>query len=116
MSWTFAARLEEVPPGPAHIVELAGKEIGLFCVGDEYFAVLNHCPHAGAPVCRGRVTGMVTASGPGQLSYDHSRLVLRCPWHHWEFDLRSGEALSFIRARIKTYPVRVQDDELWIDL
>ncbi len=116
MPWLIAARVDEVAEGKPRIVTLAGKEIGVFLEGGRHFAVLNFCPHAGAPVCLGKVAGCVVAAGPGQLDYDHERRVLRCPWHHWEFDLETGRALAPTREKIKTYPVRVCGEEILIDV
>ena len=116
MTWIVAAKVEEVAEGKPKLIQANGKEIGVFCEDGEYFAVLNYCPHRGAPICLGKITGVVTSSGPGEMGYDHERKILRCPWHHWEFDLRSGEALAAVKQRIKTYPVMVRDGEILIRL
>ncbi|MBC8102426.1 MAG: Rieske (2Fe-2S) protein [Cytophagales bacterium] len=113
--WQPVAEVGEVAPGEPKIVSVNGKEIGIFCEGGRYFAVLNFCPHFGAPICRGKVFGAVTATEPGKLSYDPDRLVLRCPWHRWEFDLETGQALTPIRQRLKTYPVQVGAPEAAAD-
>ena len=113
------ATIEELSDGGPKITTVAGKEIGVFRQGDAYYAVLNYCPHFGAPVCRGKIfAGCVTApSIPGGApGFDAGRHVLRCPWHHWEFDLATGQALAPVRQRLKTYPVRVQDGRVWIDI
>lgn len=116
MAWHEVAQVGEVAPGKPKILTVAGKELGVFYEGERYFAVLNFCPHYGAPICLGKVTGAVTSSEPGQQDYDHQRLVLRCPWHRWEFDLETGAALAPIRQRIKTYPVRREGETLWVEL
>ena len=119
MAWMEAAHTDTILPGKATFVNLKDKEIGLFHENGEYYAVLNYCPHFGAPVCAGKVfQGCVTASGTvGEpLGFDPNRSVLRCPWHHWEFDLASGKALAPIRQRLRTYPVRVEDGALWVDI
>lgn len=109
--WHKVAQPGEIAPGQPKIVSLQGKEIGVFFEGGRYFAVLNYCPHFGAPICRGMVSGAVVCDEDGKPSYDHSRPVLRCPWHRWEFDMETGRALAPIKERIKTYEVRVEGDE-----
>jgi nitrite reductase/ring-hydroxylating ferredoxin subunit len=115
MAWQRAAQVSEVAPGRPKIIEVNGRQIGVLQDGDKYFAVLNFCPHKGAPICQGQVSGAVTATAPGCQDYDHARRVLRCPWHRWEFDLHSGEAVAPIPQRLKLFPLEVRAEELWID-
>lgn len=116
MSWLPVANVDECKPGQAHIVEVGGKEIGIFCEDGVYYAVLNHCPHSGAPVCRGRVFGRVVCDAENRVTYDSEAKTLRCPWHHWEFDLASGKPLLPIRERLKVYPVQVNEETVYIQL
>lgn len=107
MSWHSFAAFDEVQDGgPAVIREISGKSVGVFRRGDDLHAVLNHCPHAGAPICEGVVTGRVTCEN-GTPGYDAEALTLRCPWHRWEFDLPTGRAVAPIPQRLRLYPVRV---------
>lgn len=112
--WTDFAAESEVQSGEPKISKIKGKEIGLFFVGGKYYAVLNHCPHEGAPMCTGKVGGLVTSEGPGKLGYDPGRKILSCPWHHWEFDLETGLAIAAIRQKIKTYPVKTESGRVWV--
>ena len=116
MTWHLVAEPEEIAPGRPKIVEVAGKEIGVFHEGGEYHAVLNFCPHAGAPVCLGKVTGRVTCDDAGRLAYDAEARTLRCPWHHWEFDLATGRAVAPIRQKLKTYPARLTAEGVEVEL
>src|SRR5262245_16917705 len=49
--------VEELPPGTRRLVKLGGREIGVFNVHGEFFAIRNRCPHQGGPLCRGMTTG-----------------------------------------------------------
>ncbi len=109
MAWVEVATIDECPPGRVHMVDLGGREVGIFNEEGKYYAVLNHCPHKGAPICRGRVVGRVVCDAEQRVTYDHEAKTLRCPWHHWEFDLESGKALVPISERIKVFPVMVRD-------
>lgn len=92
------ARIGEVEAGCSKLVKVGDFEVGVFWVGDEYRAYRNLCPHAGAPVCNGPVAGT----------------VLRCPWHGWEFDLRTGAHLFNPACKLESYPVEVEGDRLFV--
>lgn len=115
MAWIIVAQADEIQAGKPKIVEVNGKQIGVFHEDGRYFAVLNYCPHFGAPICQGKVFGMVTSEAPGQQGYDHERRVLRCPWHRWEFDLEDGSPIAPIKPRLKTYEVRVDEGRILLD-
>jgi 3-phenylpropionate/trans-cinnamate dioxygenase ferredoxin subunit len=86
------AKTSDIPDGGRIIVDVNGRSIGVFNVGGEFHAVLNRCPHAGAPLCRGSLVGYLEAKVPGSYNYDSSRKLLQCPWHGWEFDIRTGQS------------------------
>lgn len=112
----MAARTEELEPGARKLIDVEGRSIGIFNVGGEYVAVLNVCPHELAPVCLGRVTGTTLPSRPGEpLKWGREGEILACPWHGWEFDLKTGRALADKR-RLRRYPVTVKDGEIWIEV
>ena len=65
-------------------------------IGDEFYATQGHCLHLQGPLCEGRLRGT----------------VLSCPWHGWQYDVRTGEN-EFDRAiQLETYEVRVEDGEV----
>ncbi len=100
----------ELPPGSRRIVEVAGRSIGVFNVGGEFFALRNSCPHQGGPLCVGHLTGFVTATAPGVYDYSREGEILRCPWHGWEFDVRTGRSwFDPSKVRVRRYEVAVMD-------
>lgn len=84
---------DDMPAGSRRIVTLAGRSIGVFNVGGDFYAVRNACPHKGAPLCKGAVTGFNSADRPGTVEVARDGEILRCPWHGWEFDLKTGESV-----------------------
>ena len=84
--------VDEIPPGARKIVDLAGRSIGVFNVKGEYFAILNRCPHQGGPLCLGNTLGFLRSSGVGEFHYSRAGEIVRCPWHGWEYDLRTGQS------------------------
>ncbi len=103
-------RVEELQDGDRLIVDVDGRSIGVFNAGGEFYAILNRCPHQGGPLCLGDVLDLVEASAPGEYRVDGSVKVLSCPWHGWEFDLRTGRSyFDPARTRVKAYRVDVAD-------
>ncbi len=104
----IVAPVDEIPPGRHKIVEIAGRSIGVFNVGGEFFALRNSCPHQGGPLCTGRVSGFVIAETPGEYQYSRQGEILRCPWHGWEFDIRTGQSwFDPAKVRVRRYDVTV---------
>jgi nitrite reductase (NADH) small subunit len=99
------------------IVTLAGREIGIIRTDRGVFAVLNRCPHMGGSICRGTVTGIMTASSPQDITYDDRDKAIRCPWHGWEFMLNTGFAVGGItNRRLRRFDVEVEDGNVYVHL
>lgn len=98
--------LSELQPGQRKIVRHQQWKIGVFNVRGNIHAYRNICPHAGAPVCEGEVTGTTLPSPVYHYDYGREGCILRCPWHGWEFDLESGEHLTDPSLKLK--PLRVE--------
>jgi nitrite reductase/ring-hydroxylating ferredoxin subunit len=115
MARYIVGTVDDIPPGQRKIVEIGGRQVGVFNVGGEYFAVLNRCPHQGGSLCNGRQTGLVTSSRPGEYTTSRSGEIIRCPWHGWEFDLRTGQSWFDPRAvRVRRYDVSVEPGALLV--
>ena len=104
MTRHVVARVEEIPPGSRRLVTIRGREVVVFNVEGEYFALIDRCPHQGGSLCRGKLTGLAEADEPGQIRYSRRGEIVRCPWHGWEFDLRTGKSwCDPVRMRVKNY-------------
>jgi nitrite reductase/ring-hydroxylating ferredoxin subunit len=86
------AKAGEVAPGTSKLVTVKGREIGVFNVKGEYFALANRCPHAGGMLCQGTIGGLAQSDGPGNYRLLRPGEFIRCPWHGWEFDIRTGQS------------------------
>ena len=103
------ATVDEIPPAGRKIVEVAGRSIGIFNVDGKFFALRNSCPHEGGPLCRGILCGEVTSDTPGEYRYGRAGQILRCPWHGWEFDIRTGQSWFDPRkVRVRSYEVTIE--------
>jgi nitrite reductase/ring-hydroxylating ferredoxin subunit len=84
----------------------------VFHVNGEFFALLNRCPHEGAPLAKAACVAHLKSDEPGE--YRRSRIgeMLRCAWHGWEFDMRTGQSyFDPQHTRIRSYPVEIEDGE-----
>ncbi len=106
------ASATDLPPGERKIVEIAGREIGIFNIKGNFHALRNVCPHKGGPLCRGRLRPLVVATGVYQVTHQQESEILKCPWHQWEFDVKTGRALYDDTLRVRTYPVSREGDEI----
>ncbi len=104
--------VDEIPPGERKLVTIEGREIGVFNVHGEFYALRNRCPHQGGALCKGRVSGFVTARVPGEYEYTRKGEILRCPWHGWEYDIKTGQSwVDPSSVRVRSYEVEVAQIE-----
>lgn len=105
-------KTEELAPGERKIVTLKKRSIGVFNINGEYFALKNTCPHQRAPLCEGKITGTTLPSKVGEYHYGHEGEIIHCPWHQWEFNIKTGKSVfNPHRVRVATYPVEVESKE-----
>ena len=109
MARHVVAAASEIAPGERKLFSLNGREIGIFNHGGEYFALLNRCPHQGGELCKGTLVGMVTSNEPGKFDYSRAGELLKCPWHGWAYDIRTGQSwCDPDDTKVKSYDVTVE--------
>jgi Rieske [2Fe-2S] domain len=63
----------------------------------------------GRHLCAGPLIGLAQSSDPGEIEYTRLGEILRCPWHGWEFDIRTGQSWCDPKKfRTRAYPVNVE--------
>jgi nitrite reductase/ring-hydroxylating ferredoxin subunit len=84
----------------------------------EIKAFAARCPHQGADLAFGCVSGMTSADTPDEICYHGEGEVVRCPWHGFEFSMKTGEALAASRnrnpLRLRLYKVELEGDQVVI--
>jgi 3-phenylpropionate/trans-cinnamate dioxygenase ferredoxin subunit len=110
------ARLDEIPPGGRKLIRIAGREVGIFNIQGQFYALKNSCAHQGARVCLGKVVGTTLPSSVYTFSYGKEGQILRCPWHSWEYDITTGEAVFDPAVKIVTYPVEIDDEKVFVTI
>jgi 3-phenylpropionate/trans-cinnamate dioxygenase ferredoxin subunit len=112
--WHDVGSLTDLERDGHVVARVEGREVGVVGVGGELRGVRNRCPHHGGPLCLGTIEQRVTGRPGG---YDLSgELVLRCPWHGWEFDPVTGACLDDPTLRVAVYPAKVDGDRVFVDL
>ena len=112
----YVADLGDVPEGVMKGVEARGRPFVVFNLEGEVVAYRDQCPHQGARMSCGVVTGAMLA-GPrdGGYRYGLEGRVVSCPRHHWKFLIETGESLyETDRRRLIPVPVRVVDGRIYI--
>ena len=94
------ARAGEIVDGEGFPVDIDGVPIAIFRVDGRYYAIADSCPHQGAPLCDGAVSG---------------RSVI-CSWHGWRYSLEDGRRIDASRGQVRTYPVQLVGDEVQVAL
>ncbi len=109
MSRYVVARSDEIQAGQRKLVTVRGKPIVIFNVNGDYLAILDRCPHQGGSLCKGKLVGLVESDGPGRYRYSRKGEIIRCPWHGWEFDLRTGKSYCDpARTWVKSYSASIE--------
>ena len=109
MAKHIVAPAAEIPPGTRKLVVIGDRKIAVFNVRGEFFALNDRCPHEGGSLCAGKLSGLVVAKQPGAYEWTRDGEIIRCPWHGWEFDLRTGRSQCDPRTmRVRLYDVRIE--------
>ncbi len=92
------ATADELPPGASKEVAFEGRVYALFNVDGIISAIDGICPHQGGPLADGPIDGtMVT-----------------CPWHGWQFDIRSGKTPLGPKIKQPVYEVKIEDQDVLV--
>lgn len=93
------AKMAELKGKGCLVRQVEGHTIALFLHQGVVYAIDNRCPHMGFPLDRGTLQDG----------------VLTCHWHHARFDIASGGTFDPWADDVRTFPVRVEGDEVWVD-
>jgi nitrite reductase (NADH) small subunit len=92
------ASVSQVAPGTGIVANADGKEVAVFNVDGEFYAIDNVCKHRGGPL------------GEGELEGD----TVTCPWHAWQYNVKTGMCLTKDGIKMDAYEVRVEDGDIKI--
>jgi nitrite reductase (NADH) small subunit len=100
--WVRVTACENIPMREGKAVEVAGRRIAIFNLGDSFVAVDDQCPHRGGPLSDGIVSGATVV----------------CPLHAWAFDLTTGKVANHpeSRACVGSFPVRIEEGVVFVEV
>jgi nitrite reductase (NADH) small subunit len=99
-NWIRIGAVSDCPPGSALELVAGEQVIALFNVDGTFHALDGVCPHQGGPLGEGDLAGC----------------IVTCPWHGWQFDVRTGQNQLSHGIRQPSFPVRVEGDAVLVDL
>lgn len=98
-NWVRIAAVEDCPPGASLECVAGDKIVALFNVDGQFHALDGVCPHQGGPLGKGRLVGC----------------IVTCPWHGWQFDVRTGlHQLNRVFVQ-PPFAVKVEGDSVLVD-
>ncbi|MBM4004995.1 MAG: Rieske 2Fe-2S domain-containing protein [Planctomycetes bacterium] len=100
LNWHRVCNVGDCPEGASREFVVGDRIVALFHVDDAFFALDGVCPHQGGPLGKGQLCGH----------------TLTCPWHGWQFDVRTGQHLTNRAVRHDGFELRVADDEIWVGI
>jgi nitrite reductase (NADH) small subunit len=101
MDWVDIGALADIPVRGARLVKTNAGCIAVFRTAhDQAYAIDDRCPHKGGPLSQGIVHGT----------------SVTCPLHNWVISLESGTALGADSGSVRTFPLKIDDGRLLLDV
>src|SRR5215470_4741892 len=118
MAEWFVAKAAELSDGDRRIVTAGPHEVGVFFKDGTFYAYSNYCLHAGGPACEGilinQVVDLIAADRTyqGQSFGDETHFV--CPWHGYEYELKTGQCVGDRRLKLRKYEVVQRGEDIFV--
>lgn len=95
------ANTSQLNPGQGMLIRIEGRELALFNIGGDFYAIANRCTHSGGPLAEGRL----------------HQTTVTCPWHGAQFNVTTGKICGGPAVtEVDTYPVHVEDRSIYVEL
>lgn len=109
-----AGRSEDLPERGRLVVDAGETSVGIFRIDGALYAYENRCPHAGGPICQGlmvpRVVELLDERRAIRGSaFDESDMHVACPWHGYEFSIKTGRHAGLSSIVLRPVDVREAD-------
>jgi nitrite reductase/ring-hydroxylating ferredoxin subunit len=119
MAEQFIGKAAELADGDRRIVICGGAEVGIFREAQAFYAYSNICAHQGGPACEGliiaRVEEHILPDGTSRgMRFSATERNFVCPWHGYEYDIRTGECVADRRIALRKYRVEQRGDDLYV--
>jgi nitrite reductase (NADH) small subunit len=119
VSEIVVGKLADFPQGTHRVVRAGRREIGVFNIGGDLYALPNICPHQTGPLCEGRIasgTLLANAETDWKPRWALEDEVIACPWHGLEYHVPTGQCLAYPEITLRRYPVSVRDGDIVVTI
>lgn len=122
MAEVFVSKVAAMKDGDRQIVRAEdGKEIGVFFSGGQYYGYSNYCAHTGGPACEGMMMPKVEEIIDEKKQWNGTsrfteEMHFVCPWHGWEYNLKTGECVGDKKYKLKKFSVVLRQDDIFVIL
>jgi nitrite reductase/ring-hydroxylating ferredoxin subunit len=100
MPFLKVTTVPEIPPGKAVMFQVNEAILSIFNVDGKFYAIDDRCPHRGAPLSEGVLTGT----------------TITCPWHGAKFDVTNGKLIAGSQWSLKTYPLKIDGEDILVEV
>ena len=90
----------DIPTNSGKTIQLDGKSLAVFNVGDQFHTIDNTCVHQGGPLGEGTLEGS----------------TVTCPLHRWQYDVKTGACSTNPQVCVKSYPTKVEGDDILVSV
>ena len=119
MAEKLVGKISEFKDGDRRIVFIGDREIGVFRDKGQFFAYSNTCLHQAGPACEGMIIAKVeeklrpdkTSAG---LFFSDTERHFVCPWHGYEYDIKTGEFVGDRKQKLRAYKVVQRGDDVYV--
>ena len=94
------AEVSELAPGAVKEITVNEKTLALCNVDGQFYALDNVCLHRGGPLGQGYIDGN----------------KVECPWHGWQYDVKTGSTVMNPNGKVATYEVKVEGSDVLVAL
>jgi nitrite reductase (NADH) small subunit len=98
--FVLVGRVNDFAPGKGKMVDVSGRHVALFRLGDDFFALDNMCLHRGGPLCDGAI----------------ANAVVTCPWHGWSYEITTGTMVQDPRVGVSKHDIRIDGEQVSVRL
>ncbi len=98
LAFVKVAAVADIPTGTVREVEANGKKIAVANLQGQFYAMDNTCLHRGGPIGQGVLEGN----------------AVECPWHGWQYDMKTGQCAFNPAAKLPTYEVKVEGADVLV--
>jgi len=100
----YLCRVSDIGKGKSRVFSMSRdgglkKDIAVFNIDGNYYAISNFCAHKGGPLNKGRL----------------EKNIVTCPWHGWKYDVRTGKAPHKGGDSVDGFEVKPIDNNLFLN-